>query len=132
MAVARRSSELTQSAPTGRSRWLKRYFSWLPEGRSLPQQTWSHRHAQIVRFALAQAGGVGLFGLIRGYSVALCVIFAGLVALPAVLALWDQASRRTRTISATVSLMFASATIVDLAGGSDVAHFHFFVMVGVV
>jgi diguanylate cyclase (GGDEF)-like protein len=31
-----------------------------------------------------------------------------------------------------MSLMLASTAIVDLAGGSDVAHFHFFVMVGVV
>jgi diguanylate cyclase (GGDEF)-like protein len=79
-----------------------------------------------------QALGVALFGLFRGYSPTLCLVDGGLVALPAVLALYRGASRRTRTISSTVSLMFASATIVDLAGGSDVAHFHFFVMVGVV
>lgn len=54
-----------------------------------------------------------------------------LVATPALLARYKHASRRTRTISSTVSLMFASATIVDFAGGLDVAHFHFFVMVGV-
>jgi diguanylate cyclase (GGDEF)-like protein len=86
----------------------------------------------IVRFALIQAVGVGIFGLLRGYSPILCAIDVGLVGAPALLALYTGVGRRARTISATVSLMFASATIVDLAGGSDVAHFHFFVMVAVV
>ncbi len=109
--------------------WL---LAWLPEGRSLAQETWASRHRMIVRFALIQALGVGTFGLLRGYSPVLCTIDVGLVGAPAVLALYTGVGRRARTISATVSLMFASATIVDLAGGSDVAHFHFFVMVAVV
>ena len=98
----------------------------------MPEQIWVQRHKMIVRFAVIQAFGVGLFGLVRGASLIVCSIDVALVAAPALLALYSGASRRTRTISATVSLMFASATIVDLANGSDVAHFHFFVMVGVV
>jgi diguanylate cyclase len=122
---------------TPRSSWSllresKRILAWLPEGRSLPEHTWAQRHRMIVRFALVQAIGVGLFGVVRGYSLTLCFLDALLVGTPAVLALYKGVSRRARTISATVSLMFASATIVDLAGGSDVAHFHFFVMVAVV
>jgi diguanylate cyclase (GGDEF)-like protein len=85
-----------------------------------------------VRFALLQSVGVGLFGLLRGFSVIVCALDVILVAAPAVLACYRGASQSIRTISSTVSLMFASATIVDLANGSDVAHFHFFVMVGVV
>ncbi len=115
--------------------WLrepKQLLAWLPEGRSLPEHTWAKRHRMIVRFALIQAVGVGLFGVLRGNSLTLCLLDALLVGTPAVLALYVGVSRRARTISATVSLMFASATIVDLAGGSDVAHFHFFVMVAVV
>ncbi len=111
---------------------IARLVVWLPEGRSLPEQMWMRRHRGIVRFALIQAVGVGAFGLLRGTSVFLCLIDVILVGTPALLALYTGASRRARTISATVSLMFASATIVDLAGGSDVAHFHFFVMVAVV
>ena len=120
------------SRPWGVLRTVRRALAWLPEGRVLPEQIWAQRHRMIVRFALIQAAGVGLFGLVRGTSVVLCALDTALVATPAVLALYTGASRRTRTISATVSLMFASATIVDLADGSDVAHFHFFVMVGVV
>jgi diguanylate cyclase len=111
---------------------MRRMVAWLPEGRSLPEHTWSRRHRGIVRFALIQAVGVGAFGFLRGASVILCLLDVMLVGAPALLALYSGVSRRARTISATVSLMFASATIVDLAGGSDVAHFHFFVMVAVV
>ena len=109
-----------------------RLLLWLPEGRSLPEHTWARRHRMIVYFALIQAVGVGIFGLLRGYSAITCSADVALVGSPALLALYSGGSRRIRTISATVSLMFASATIVDLAGGSDVAHFHFFVMVAVV
>jgi diguanylate cyclase (GGDEF)-like protein len=112
--------------------WPGRLIAWLPKGRQLPEQTWSRRHVLIVRFALLQSLGVAVFGLLRGYPAAVCAVYGTLVAVPAVLALYKTAGRRIRTISSTVSLMFASATIVDLAGGSDVAHFHFFVMVGVV
>jgi diguanylate cyclase (GGDEF)-like protein len=111
---------------------LRRAWSWLPEGRALPPRTWERRHRAIVRFALFQALGVGLFGLLRHFSPVVCATDTMLVAAPAVLACYRPASQGVRTISATVSLMFASATIVDLANGSDVAHFHFFVMLGIV
>jgi diguanylate cyclase len=111
---------------------LRRAWSWLPEGRALPPRTWERRHRAIVRFALLQSVAVGLFGLFRGFPPVVCAMDTFLVAAPAVLACYRPASPRIRSISATVSLMFASATIVDLANGSDVAHFHFFVMVGIV
>ncbi|HZC69349.1 MAG TPA: GGDEF domain-containing protein [Jatrophihabitans sp.] len=112
-----------------RLRWLS---DWLPEGRSIPADIWARRHRAITRFALLQAIGLGLFGLVRGFAVPTCLVDALLVGAPAVLAHVSWASRRLRTASATVSLMFASAMLVDLAGGSTEAHFHFFVMVGVV
>jgi diguanylate cyclase (GGDEF)-like protein len=120
------------SASTRRRPWRERLLAWLPEGRVLPERIWARRHRLIVRFALLQSIGVVAFGLLRGYDTSFCLLEGLLVATPAVLALYRGASRRVRTISSTLSLMFASATIVDLAGGSDVAHFHFFVMVGVV
>ena len=86
----------------------------------------------ITRFALIQAVGLGLFGVVRGFALLLCVIDIVLVGTPALLGCLTFAGRGLRTLSATVSLMFASATFVDLAGGSTEAHFHFFVMVGVV
>jgi diguanylate cyclase len=111
---------------------VRRIVAWLPEGRELPEPVWQHRHKLIVWFALIQAAALGGFGLVRGFSPTDCAFAVTLVAIPALLATFQSASRRLRTISATVSLMFASATFVDLAGGSTEAHFHFFVMLGVV
>ena len=86
----------------------------------------------MVRFALLQAVGVGAFGYLRGFAVVLCVADVTLIAFPALLALSTMCGRRARTVAATFSLMMASVTIVDFAGGVTEAHFHFFVMVGVV
>ena len=107
-------------------------MSWLPRGLPLPESVWLRRHHGIVVFALLQAVAVGAFGLLRGFAVVLCVADVAIVGLPALVARSPHSGRRLRTIAATTSLMMASVTIVDLAGGADEAHFHFFVMVGVV
>ena len=109
-----------------------RIRGWLPEGRSLPETTWRRRHTMIVRFALLQAVAIGAYGLVQRFPLADCAGETLLVVVPALLALLEQASRRLRTISATVSLMFACAVAVDFARGVTEAHFLFFVMIGVV
>jgi diguanylate cyclase (GGDEF)-like protein len=113
-------------------RAVQRGRTWLPEGRTVPELVWVRRHTLITRFALFQAFGLGVFAAVRGYPVMLCAGFAVLVGNPALLGKVHQASRRLRTLSVTVSLMLASITLVDIAGGVTEAHFHFFVMVGVV
>jgi diguanylate cyclase (GGDEF)-like protein len=110
----------------------KSAVSWLPRGRPLPESVWLRRHNAIVRFALIQAIAVGVFGYLRGFAVIVCVADVALVGIPALLALSVHCGRRLRTVAATTSLMLASVAIVDLAGGATEAHFHFFVMVGVV
>jgi diguanylate cyclase (GGDEF)-like protein len=106
--------------------------SWLPEGRALPDSTWQRRHRTITGFALIQAVGVALFGLMIGRPVPTCVIALIFIGAPGLLGLVRTASRRLRTLSTVVSLMFASVMAVDLAHGAIEAHFHFFVMIGVV
>ena len=111
---------------------LCRIGRWLPGGHPLSDSVWARRHRGIVRFALLQALGVGALGFLRGFAVVLCVADVALIAFPALLALAATCGRRVRTVAATVSLMMASVTTVDFAGGVTEAHFHFFVMVGVV
>jgi diguanylate cyclase len=122
-------------APTHRSRLrtaLRRTVAWLPEGRVLPDAIWIRRHRGITRFALAQSLAVGVFALLRHQSAATALIDTAIVAIPALCATSTAVGRRTRTNCATVSLMFASAAFVDLANGATEAHFHFFVMLGIV
>jgi diguanylate cyclase (GGDEF)-like protein len=105
---------------------------WLPRGHPLPDSVWLRRHNAIVKFALMQAVAVGVFGYLRGFAVVLCLADVAIVGVPALLAASRHSGRRLRTVAATTSLMMASVVIVDLAGGATEAHFHFFVMVGVV
>jgi diguanylate cyclase (GGDEF)-like protein len=105
---------------------------WLPEGRPLPDRIWQRRHHWIVNFALIQAVGLGLFGLLRGYSVGLVAADLAMIVVPAVAARAPHASRRLRMLTTTTALMLSAAVCVDFAGGSTEAHFYFFVMVGVI
>lgn len=116
----------------GRERLLHALVGWLPRGRLLPEALWHQRHRQITRFALLQAAALGVFAAVRGFAVVLCIADVAIVATPALFACAPHASRRLRTAATTTSLMFASAVFVDLAGGVTEAHFHFFVMVGIV
>ncbi len=111
---------------------VNRVRAWLPEGRSIPEEIWLRRHSLITRFALIQALALGLFGLARGYDPMTCALDVLVVGAPALLARVPTASRRLRTVSATLSLMCASMVFVDLSGGLTEAHFHFFVMIGIV
>ena len=119
--------------------WLTRIWgllhdtvAWLPRGRVLPEALWSARHRWISRFALAQAVGIGVFALFRGASPTAASLDVLIVGVPALMGLNETVGRRMCTICETVSLMFASATFVDVAGGVTEAHFHFFVMLGIV
>ncbi|MDQ1435736.1 MAG: diguanylate cyclase [Actinomycetota bacterium] len=107
-------------------------IGWLPEGRALPDRLWQRRHRWIVNFALGQAFALAAFGLIRGYAVPLVAADLAMILAPAIAARAPHASRRLRMLSATTALMLSSAVLVDFAGGMTEAHFHFFVMVGIV
>lgn len=112
--------------------WFQRLTGLLPEGRLLPAPIWARRHQWITRFALAQSVGIGLYGLIEHNDPVTCLMYFLVCAVPALLGWYSGASRRLRTMSSTVGLMLASASIVDIANGATEAHFHFFVMIGVV
>jgi diguanylate cyclase (GGDEF)-like protein len=111
---------------------VRRALAWLPEGRLLPETVWEQRHWWINRFALVQAIAIGLFAFGRGYGTTTCLFDTAIVGVPAVMGFSTTVGRQMRTLCVTVSLMFASATFVDLTGGVTEAHFHFFVMLGVV
>ncbi|UQX86894.1 EAL domain-containing protein [Jatrophihabitans telluris] len=104
----------------------------LPEGRRLPDTVWARRHRWITRFALVQAVAIGIFGLLRHEPTGTAVLFVACSGVPAALGAYPHAGRRVRTMSVTVGLMLASAGLVELSGGVTEAHFHFFVMIGVV
>jgi diguanylate cyclase len=111
---------------------LHRMRDWLPRGNTLRPAAWAYRHRQITRFALLQALGMGVYALCSGHSLTDAVFAVGVVGLPALIGRSTGLPNRVRMLSVVVSLMFASATLVDLCHGLTEAHFHFFVMLGVV
>ncbi|WP_218566460.1 putative bifunctional diguanylate cyclase/phosphodiesterase [Vallicoccus soli] len=133
------------------ARRLGAVVALLPEGRLLPEEVWRRRHAAIVRLALVQAVLLAVAALVLeersvvpgsgaagaasglGWLHALHVLAAPLlVALPLPLARAEHLGRKLRGGAAATSLFTASAVLVHLASGTTEAHFHFFVMVGVV
>jgi diguanylate cyclase (GGDEF)-like protein len=102
----------------------------LPQGRMLPAHLLERRHRMIVAVLVAHVPALLAFGLARGYplwhvsiDIAPVVMLAGLSMLP-------RTPLRWRMVAACVGLVTCSAMLVHLWGGVIEAHFHFFVMIG--
>jgi len=104
----------------------------LPEGRRLPEAVWQRRHRIILRVALVQAVGLGLLSWLWGHGLLVSADVTLLVAAPLLIAAAPEIGRKTRAAAATTSLIGASVALVQLWEGVTEAHFHFFVMIGVV
>jgi len=103
----------------------------LPEGRPLPDETWRRRHRTIMILLWAHAAGLAAFGIVRGAGVAHSVMEGAVVAAFAVAAT-VVSTRRWSAVMASLGILSSSAILVHLSGGTIEAHFHFFVMVGVI
>ena len=109
-----------------------RILSFLPRGGTLPDDVWRSRHRGILLLLWLHVPALFVFALVRGNRWYHALLEAAVVASPALAARLSAGRRRESTIFAAVGLMTASAVLVHLSGGMIEAHFHFFVMVGVV
>jgi diguanylate cyclase (GGDEF)-like protein len=79
---------------------------------------------------VANIVGLPLFGILSaGWSPLRAVDDTAAVVVFAVLAAWRGASRKLRSICASLGLLAAAALAVDAAGGRIEAHFTFFVLI---
>src|SRR5258705_816084 len=113
-------------------RFMSRLRALLPRGGSLPEAVWADRHRKILILLWLHVPGLFLFSLVRHQTVLHSVVEAGLVANFAVAAEVLRHRRRLSTVIASLGLLTCSAVLVHLSGGVVEAHFHYFVMVGVV
>jgi diguanylate cyclase (GGDEF)-like protein len=104
----------------------------LPTGRLLTPEVWARRHYGIVWLLWLHVAGVAVFAVARGNGLAHGLEEAALVAPFALAATYPAIGRRARSAAAVLGLITSSAVIVHLSGGVVEAHFHFFVMVGVI
>jgi diguanylate cyclase (GGDEF)-like protein len=116
-------------SPAGRL--LQSVWHWLPQGQLLPEHVWRRRHQTIVYLLWFHVVSLTTFGLVQGQSVPHMMFESGLLILPTLLAGSEWATMKLRVAAASFGLITASAMLVHLSGGYIEAHFHFFVMIGV-
>ena len=104
----------------------------LPTGASLPDDVWRRRHRGILVLLWVHAGGVLVFGLLRGFSLAHMIWEISPIVAAAVIAGIQRFRPIIRMVAATLGLLTSSAILVHLSGGVIEMHFHFFVMVAVI
>ena len=104
---------------------------WLPEGGLLPGPEWANRHRGILILLWLHVPGLALFGLVVDKPSLHALLETSVVGMFAVCAAVLR-RRLAAILAATLGLFSASAVLVHLSGGVVEAHFHFFVMVGVV
>jgi diguanylate cyclase len=102
----------------------------LPKGQSLPDDVWRFRHRCLGWLLRAHVAVVFTLGVVQGHGALHSGAEAGSIAICAVLAA-SQGRRQFAAAMTAVGLVLSSAVIVHQSGGLIEAHFHFFVMVGV-
>jgi len=85
----------------------------------------------IVGLLWAHVVALPIFALVRGYSLAHGLVETVPVAAAAAFASAHRAPRKALEAASALGLLTSSAVIVHLSGGTVEAHFHFFVVVGV-
>ena len=104
----------------------------LPQGRFLPDTVWAERHRRILLLLWLHVPGLFVFAVFRGQSLLHSVTEVALVAMFPAAAEVLHHQRRVATVVASLGLLTCSAVLVHLSGGVIEAHFHYFVIVGVV
>ena len=104
----------------------------LPEGGKLPEGAWRTRHVLIVTLLWLHVPAVLLFAIAVGKSGSHAAFEAVPIALAAAIATYTRRRRTLSMVVTSIGLMTCSGVLVHLSGGVIEAHFHFFVMVGVV
>jgi methyl-accepting chemotaxis protein len=129
------------------ARWRHQFreaLGYIPSGESIPEEMWRSRHRKILVSLVAHIPFLLALGLYEGtesrftgatipsiptWLVVGQLAFVGVVAL---LASWSRLGRRTRTALGSFGLMTTSTLLVRFSGGYIEAHFHFFVVGGVI
>lgn len=108
-------------------------LSAFPRLRGLPYDEWAPRHTVIVSLIVLHIPAVIFYGIAEGMSAPhLVAETVGLLGLFAALASWNALSQSTRSCAAAAGLIFASALVVHVSGGSIAAHFHFFIVLPII
>jgi diguanylate cyclase (GGDEF)-like protein len=116
-------------------RGVRRYVAavrqWLPKGQMLPEHIWRRRHSTIVALVWLHAAGLMVFGLSQGRPIGHMLIDISPILVAAYVAGSEAISMKLRVAAASFGLVTCSAVLVHLWDGVIEAHFHFFVVIGI-
>jgi PAS domain S-box-containing protein/diguanylate cyclase (GGDEF)-like protein len=101
----------------------------LPQGRTLPEESWQRRHRVLLGLLFLHAVGLTIFGEVQGYDLIHALAHGGPLAAMGGLALLMRHRRRLAAGLVSLGLITSSALLVHVWGGVIEAHFHFFVMI---
>ncbi|HUA43608.1 MAG TPA: EAL domain-containing protein [Solirubrobacteraceae bacterium] len=105
---------------------------WLPKGQLLPEHVLRRRHRAICGVLWLHIPALFTFGMLVGnHSISHVLFDCSLIAILGLGASMERFRLKARMIAASFGLMTCSAVLVDLWNGQTEAHFHFFVMIGV-
>jgi signal transduction histidine kinase len=121
-----------QGAPVGVVRRTARaIWAYLPRGTTLDAETFRRRHLLLCWILGLHLPALFAFGIWQGLGVQHAALE---LVTPAACLVFARLSRRRRVAAFFVSagLVFCSSVLVHMSHGSIEAHFHFFVLVGLI
>lgn len=104
----------------------------LPNGSSLEHTEWARRHRGVLVLLLLHVPALAVFGVVQGQGPGHSLWESAILLLFAAGASFSRLPHRLRTVAACTGLITASAMLTHFWGGTIEAHFHFFVMLGVI
>jgi diguanylate cyclase (GGDEF)-like protein len=109
---------------------VARLRALLPHGGSLPEEDWHSRHRVIGVLLGVNIIIVSVYAVAeRGSSAIQYIAEPAAMLAFAALAGWTAASRKWRSLSASMGLLTGAAALVDISGGLTEMHFSFFVVI---
>jgi signal transduction histidine kinase len=104
---------------------------YLPRGNTLDEETFQRRHLLLCWLLALHVPVLWVMGVWRGYGVAHVTAEIS-VPLAAVAFARLARNRRLASFFTTFGLVYCSSVLVHLSGGMVEAHFHFFVLIGLI
>ncbi|MEX2659830.1 MAG: ATP-binding protein [Acidimicrobiales bacterium] len=104
---------------------------WLPQGNTLDVEAFAERHLLLRALLALHVPALAAFAVLQGVTP---LGAAAAVVLPVVCVFAASVfrDRRVQAVFTTVGFLWCSAALVHLSGGMVEAHFHFFIVVGLV
>jgi signal transduction histidine kinase len=104
---------------------------YIPRGNTLDAESFRQRHLLLSWILGLHLPALFLFGLYEGVSAEHAALE---IAVPAALLVFARMARNRRVAAffVTAGLVFCSSVLVHLSGGTIEAHFHFFILIGLI